>query len=356
VSVVNESGNTAIVLTLTGAAAIAVIRLRGVRVRGFLEKCFNKKARVGECVHGELRDGGVVLDDPVVVAGDDLAWADLSVHGGEWVVRSVLDLTRREGFRLVEATVPLAEEALEGASILEREVETWLPLARTEEGIRMLLAQPGNWERGLREGLDAEEVLGDWSLWWMLNPPEVAIVGEPNVGKSTLANQLFGRKRSITADVAGTTRDWVGDFANVNGLAVALIDTPGRRETEDEIERAAILASAEKVAGSDLKIWVLDATSAPKEVPSEGMIVINKVDCVAGWDFSAVDAIRISAKTGEGMDRLRGGICDYFGVGKRGENAPRWWTERQRTILERAQGDRDALREFALASAATEKR
>ena len=161
------------------------------------------------------------------------------------------------------------------------------------------------------------EILQDRSLWWLLNPPQIAIVGEPNVGKSTLANQLFGEKRSITADMPGTTRDWVGDFANIGGLAVHLIDTPGLRETGDEIERAAIAVSEEKVAQSDLKICVLDATQRPQSVPTDGIVVINKIDQPAGWDISAVDAVQVSAITGDGVDLLRGRICEWFGIGKR---------------------------------------
>src|SRR6185503_2714425 len=99
--------------------------------------------------------------------------------------------------------------------------------------------------------------------WWMLHPPRVAIVGEANVGKSTLANQLFAQERSITADLPGTTRDWVGEVANVDGLPVTLVDTPGVRETADEVEREAIARSGEQVAAADLILLVLDATRLP---------------------------------------------------------------------------------------------
>src|SRR5687767_4568879 len=140
-------------------------------------------------------------------------------------------------------------EFVEGETVLEREVEAYLAVARTELAMRTLLDQErlwGEWVEGRRE-VDASVVLADRSLYWLLHPPRVAIVGVPNVGKSTLANQLFAQERSITADVAGTTRDWVGEIANVDGLAVMLVDTPGVRETADDIERKAIEGSAGQV-------------------------------------------------------------------------------------------------------------
>ena len=118
-------------------------------------------------------------------------------------------------------------------SELEREMLAHLPLARTELGVRVLLAQTGRLG-GLRRGAAAgsgrdagRELLADRSLWWLLHPPRVAIVGAANAGKSTLANQLFAQERSITADLPGTTRDWVGEVADIDGLPVMLVDTPG---------------------------------------------------------------------------------------------------------------------------------
>ncbi len=147
-------------------------------------------------------------------------------------------------------------------SLFEREMLAHLPMARTEPAIRMLLDQPSAWGRAIDAGLDARSILADQTLLRMLNTPRVAIVGEPNVGKSTLANQLFGQQRSITADLPGTTRDWVGEIADIDGLAVLLVDTPGQRDAADAIERAAIVASQEQIGASDLILNVLDATAA----------------------------------------------------------------------------------------------
>ena len=146
----------------------------------------------------------------------------------------------------------------------------------------MLLNQPAAWQKEF----DAAAMLKDMTLWRLLHPPKIAIIGEPNVGKSTLANRLFGQQRSITADVPGTTRDWVGEMADIGGLPAMLIDTPGLRETDDPIERGAISASGEKIREADLLIEVLDATwPRPVSLPenAEGrIVVINKIDQPSG--------------------------------------------------------------------------
>src|SRR5690606_3480586 len=100
-------------------------------------------------------------------------------------------------------------------------------------------------------------MLDDASLRNLLRLPRVAIIGTPNVGKSTLANQLFAQERSITADLPGTTRDWIGEIANIDGLAVMLVDTPGQGQPRDPVEAAAVDASIHQIDASDLIVLVL---------------------------------------------------------------------------------------------------
>jgi tRNA modification GTPase len=339
------TANQAIVLTPPGVGAIAVIRIVGPGVRVFLEKHFSKRAVEERCVYGEVRDGERVLDDGVVVLLPKEAGADLNVHGGVWVVESILELLEREGFAAHRAgELPPLMEAVDGESMLEREMLTYLPMARSREGIEMLLAQPAAWEK-LREGpierktIDA--ILADRGLWWMLNPPRVAIAGVANVGKSTLANQLFAQERSITADLPGTTRDWVGESANLDGLVVTLVDTPGMRATEDPIERAAIAQSAEQVATADLVVLVLDASIELSEQSQlfeqfpNSLPVINKSDRALDWIDFMPHAIRTVATTGEGLDALRAAIRGRFDCEKFDPQA-RWWTPRQRGVLQRS--------------------
>ncbi|HEY2585463.1 MAG TPA: GTPase [Tepidisphaeraceae bacterium] len=340
--------NLAMLLTPPGSAAIAVIRITGPAVPEFLRAHFTKPARIGRCVHGDLHEAGRVVDDAVVVLIDETT-ADLNLHGGPWVVRSSLDLAARDGFVVHDsAKPPLPHEATAGQTLLEQEVLSHLPLARTELGVRLLLAQPDAWAALQSAGVPSrdaiERILADRTLDHLLHPPRVAIVGPANVGKSTLANQLFARERSITADVPGTTRDWVGEIANVDGLPVMLLDTPGLRETEDRIEQSAIERSRHEIGRADLIVLVVDA-SRPIEGEQASLLdgypnairVVNKVDRSAGWDITQIHGIPTVSTTGEGVDALRRTIVrSLCGEEPIAITRPRCWTDRQYAILRSA--------------------
>jgi small GTP-binding protein len=355
----SDPTNAAILLTSQSPAAIAVVRIRGPRVRDFL-KNFSRPVIPGRAIHGEWRDGDRIIDDPVVVVAPDLSWADISLHGGSWVITTFLEFARKNGFTILDDPTPPTPELThdDAANTLEREMLAHLPLAKTELAIRSLLAQPAAWESTKRRSLDIPAILADRSLWWLLHPPRVAIVGEPNVGKSTLANRLFGQERSITADIPGTTRDWVGEIANLGGLAVILVDTPGHRETTDEIERAALQNSQSQIQSADLILQVLDATRVPSSSSpcTQGedrgggspriLFLVNKCDQPPGWDFSPLNPIQISAKTGQGVELLIDRIHNFVGIDQQNVNHPRWWTDRQRDILTRAFSNPSVIQEL----------
>jgi tRNA modification GTPase len=336
-----KTHDTAIVQTPPGAAAIAVIRVSGAGVATFLSKYFSRTAAPLHCVHGELKDpGGAVIDDPVVVLSRDGDFADINLHGGPWVIASTLELLRGSGFDIVETEPgePLPIEAVEGETILDREVMSYLPLAKTEPGVRMLLAQPANWRRFIDSNPSSDaiqRILDDDCLTKMLHPPRVAIVGAPNVGKSTLANQLFAQQRSITADVPGTTRDWVGEIANIAGLAVMLVDTPGVRETSDSIEHRAIERSREIVSGADLIVYVIDATAPlpPAASLAAALCVLNKAD--RGEPPGVRYDVATVATTGRGIDELRREFRKRLGCDDLDAARPRLWTQRHRDALAR---------------------
>ncbi len=333
-------GNIVLPLTGAGMAAVAVVRVSGALSADFLRIHFSKLARSGRCVHGEVRDEGAVIDDAVVVLSEDQQQADINLHGSSWTVARVIELAKKFGFRAVDDAGEQFLFGADGDTPLEREVTAWLPLARSELAMRMLAAQVDAWNT-LRETMPEPERLkeigADTALWRMLHPPCLAIVGRPNVGKSTLANRLFGQERSITAHLAGTTRDWVGDYANIDGLPIMLIDTPGVRETEDRIEADAIDASREQIAGADLVLWVVDAAQANFDVPQfpKAIRVFNKCDLNENNAIGAAEGLRVSAKTGAGIDGLRQAIVEFFGCGQIDVNEARWWTQRQREVLER---------------------
>jgi small GTP-binding protein len=343
--------DSAILLTPPGVAAIAVVRLHGLGVEGFLARHFSAKGlrraqssrKPLRCVHGQWGD----IDDPVVMVHADGQTVDVNLHGGTWIVHRFMELAAAEGFEIAAGPVG------DGESLLRREIWASLPAARTELAIRALLTQDAAWRAlvahptpPIRSVL--QSILDDKALHWLLALPGVAIIGPANAGKSTLANQLFGQARSIVADLPGTTRDWVGEIADIDGLAVMLVDTPGLRASADAIEQAAIAASRGPAGAAELRLLVLDPTQAngdqqrslAAEFP-DAIRIINKSDRPAAWDISAIadGAIRTVATTGEGIAAVRSAIARHFGCEAIDANRPRWWTERQRGVLERAMED-----------------
>ena len=132
---------------------------------------------------------------------------------------------------------------------------------------------------------------------------EVAIVGPPNAGKSTLLNALAGRDAAITSSVAGTTRDVIEVRMELKGLPVTLLDTAGLREAGDEIEAQGIERARQRAAGADFSAILRDGVSddlvmAPRD---DDIVVIPKSDLGEG-DFSA--------KTGDGLDELISKIAE----------------------------------------------
>ncbi|UWQ10902.1 tRNA uridine-5-carboxymethylaminomethyl(34) synthesis GTPase MnmE [Aliiroseovarius crassostreae] len=129
---------------------------------------------------------------------------------------------------------------------------------------------------------------------------EIAIIGPPNAGKSTLLNALAGRDAAITSEVAGTTRDVIEVRMDLAGLPVTLLDTAGIRESSDQVEAIGIDRAVSRAASADLRIFLLDQPESKLGInPTEGDIVaLGKADLIDGEGF------RVSGKTGQGIDRL----------------------------------------------------
>jgi len=153
---------------------------------------------------------------------------------------------------------------------------------------------------------------------------QVAIVGKPNVGKSSLFNALVGAARAIVTDVPGTTRDLVTEVVDLDGLRVTLVDTAGLRETDDVVEAEGVARSKGARAVADLTIVVLDGSRpfddsdqriVDEAIGSKRLIAVNKADLPAAWRAPAwpSPAVAVAATTGAGLDRLRHEIaraCD----------------------------------------------
>ena len=148
----------------------------------------------------------------------------------------------------------------------------------------------------------------------------LAILGRPNVGKSSLFNRLLEQERAIVTATAGTTRDSVAEFCSIHGLPVKLIDTAGIRATSDVIETKGVEKSYEALADADLIVVVIDLSQPLEPTDREllaraaeggrSLVVGNKSDLTANAELPEPHA-RVSAVTGEGLDELRRRIYEH---------------------------------------------
>ena len=163
---------------------------------------------------------------------------------------------------------------------------------------------------------------------------KVALVGRPNVGKSSLFNALVGSERAIVTEIAGTTRDQIHEQFTINNIPVSLIDTAGLRETTDTVESIGVERSRRTMADADLVIVMIDASENLSAEDVEilasvadlsHVVAVNKIDKVSPTELAdrieAVNATSgiprtkihtVSAKTGEGLSALQHAIVDPF--------------------------------------------
>ena len=142
----------------------------------------------------------------------------------------------------------------------------------------------------------------------------VAIVGEPNVGKSTLFNRMCGSERAIVSSKAGTTRDIISENITIDGFPIQIIDTAGIRESKEEVEQEGVRRAIEASKTADLAIEVIDIHKHKKKEELEGTITaLNKIDTYSGPTIKCSEnTFLVSAKTGTGIDKLLDFIASYF--------------------------------------------
>ncbi len=250
----------------------------------------------------DLTQAEAVMD--VISAGSDLALraAHNQLHGVlsrrvEAAADRLISVTAH-----VEAYIDFPEEDI--APDTTAELLTGLDAVQQE--LRALLATADE-GRLLREGV------------------RTAIIGAPNVGKSSLLNCLLGYERAIVSPTAGTTRDTVEASLTLGALRLHLIDTAGIHESADAIERAGIERSRRAGAEADLVLMVADASQPPAlpelpPAPSESpatphLLLLNKCDLPEhpGWaEFTAPPPLRLSCHTGEGLSSLAAAIEKLF--------------------------------------------
>ncbi len=156
----------------------------------------------------------------------------------------------------------------------------------------------------------------------------VVLIGQPNVGKSSLLNQLAGFEAAIVTEIAGTTRDTVREAIQIQGVPLHIIDTAGLRETEDEVERFGIARTWAAVGKADVALLLVDAARGLSEreaailarLPELTRLTIhNKIDVTGEAPRAAGNEVWLSAKTGAGMDLLRDKLLESAGWQAAGE-------------------------------------
>jgi tRNA modification GTPase len=231
-----------------------------------------------------------------------------------------------EASALIEAGIDFSDEGDVSAELIAPARARIVALAGEIEEV---LAAQGKGER-LRDGL------------------MVAITGPPNVGKSTLMNQLARREVAIVSPYAGTTRDVIEVQLDLDGYPVTMIDTAGIREAEDPVEQEGVRRARAKAAEADLVLWLADSPDAGPQYDAVAPVwtVRNKIDLDAdrpdaGHSVRGETARRradfeISARQGDGMAELVSALVsfarDYFG----GEEGGLIARERQRKLLQQA--------------------
>ena len=162
---------------------------------------------------------------------------------------------------------------------------------------------------------------------------KVVLVGEPNVGKSSILNALLNVNRSIVTQIPGTTRDTIEEYCNINGIPVSLTDTAGIHRTSDAVEQEGINRSFEAITKADLILWVIDMVnpSYQLDLPDHSilkdkpvLVVFNKIDLQSQFkkdppqDLPSFKQITISAKDKSQIQELRKTIFEFIS-GKTGK-------------------------------------
>ena len=395
----------AAISTPVSSAGLGVIRVSGDGAISVAQRVFRPISStrqltdlVGyQAAYGHVADAEGVIDECVALVfraphsytGEDVV--ELSCHGGVYLLQRTLralleagaepaaageftrraflngklDLTRAEAVMdLIGAEGRLAAKT----ALATREGAVFRRLSPVKEQLIALQAQiaafvdypdddipelePSALEKRLTEAIEVlETLLATYDAGQVLHHGvDTAIVGSPNVGKSTLMNCLAGCDRSIVTDIAGTTRDVVEETVRVGEICLRLSDTAGIRETDDTVEAIGVARSRARLERAALVLAVFDS-SRPLSTddhelidmlpPQTTIAVLNKQDLPQKIDSGLIkDAFQhtvyMQADTGKGRDILEAAILEVTGLNRLDEAEPILATERQRDCVRRA--------------------
>jgi len=369
--------------TPAGVSALAIIRLCGTEALSIAQKIFTGDMEPQKAVFGSIEDGGETIDEVVATYfkspnsynGEDIV--ELSCHGSVYVQQRVLQLLIEKGATLAQPGEFTLRAFLNGKMDLSR-AEAVADLIHSSSAASHKIAMQqmrGGFSKelkALREKfvsfaslieleLDFSEedvefadrkqletlleeistvlngLIGSFAVGNAIkHGVPVVIAGAPNVGKSTLLNALLKEERAIVSDIPGTTRDFIEDTIDVNGVLFRFIDTAGIRKATDKIETIGIEKTFEKMGNAAVVLCLFDASDTTPESISQtlsslpanegagllagGVIpVINKVDLVDNKTnqqrLSKVkDAVFISAKEGQGLESLTSRLSELVSI------------------------------------------
>lgn len=389
--ITQEFDTIAAISTPPGEGAISIVRLSGEQAVAIADMVYHMgQKRLTQVSSHTIHYGHIVdpqnekvvdevmvtvLRAPKTFTREDIV--EINCHGGMVVTNQILQLVLRCGARLAEPGEFTKRAFLNGRMDLSQaEAVMDLIRAKTDKAMDLALTQlDGNLShliRNLRQEIlntlaqvevnidypeyddveelttkllleKAQEVQGQ--IDGLLQTAQqgkilreglsTAIIGRPNVGKSSLLNYLLDEEKAIVTEIAGTTRDVIEEYVNVRGVPLKLVDTAGIRETEDIVEKIGVERSKKALNEADLILLVLNQSeplaeadrqllSATKD--SKRIILLNKTDLPQALDMAEVqqltgdsEVFAISVREKAGLDQLENAIAALFFAGGTGE-------------------------------------
>ncbi|SFR82054.1 tRNA uridine-5-carboxymethylaminomethyl(34) synthesis GTPase MnmE [Maribacter stanieri] len=388
----NQTDTIIALATPAGAGAIAIIRLSGPEAISIASNHFESvsgkvlKNQKSHTIHlGYIKDGKNVLDqalisifkDPHSYTGENVI--EISCHGSPYIQQQIIQLFLRNGCRTADAGEFTLRAFLNGKMDLSQ-AEAVADLISSDNAashqiavqqmrggfsneIKQLRTELLNFASLIELELDFSEedvefadrtqfkelltriqkvlqsLIDSFAVGNVIkNGIPVAIVGEPNVGKSTLLNAFLNEERALVSDIAGTTRDTIEDEISIGGIGFRFIDTAGIRETKDVVEGMGIKRTFEKIEQAQvvlllvdgskllnddqkLKNIVIDYEKIKNQNPQKPLVLlVNKSDTLSELDKDKIgkhlDSVKyLSAKTGEGVEELQNSLLEFVNTG-----------------------------------------